>query len=793
MQKINQVQELLEQNDEIDLKKLLQHLLSKWHWFVLLATFGALSGFLVGKFSQPVYSSYSTILVKDDSKGIGVDDLFDSPQLGTESNIQNHIGIITSFILNFETLQNLNWHISWFEKGFFSNKDLYLNSPFKIDYSKNQNVCGIPLNIIPVDEDTYEIRVNDKTTINGIVEKIKFLEVVKYGENFQNDFFSFSIEKATKNVSGEYILVFNDLEDKALEYLNKLDVSIVGNNSELIKLQMQGNSPARLVDYLNELSKEYLNTGLEDKNKSSQNTAIFIDKQLVGILDSLKQTGILFAQFQSENKAIDINKESEMIASKMFEIESEESILKFKLQYYKNILTYIQNDDNINKIVLPSTVGIVDVALNAQIVQLCDLYNEKSILVHTAEEKNPKLILLRKKIESTILILSENVKNLLENAEIKYENLKARKSEMEMKLANLPKREQKLIDIKRKFDLNNELYTFLLKRRSEASIATASNVPDAQILDIARIKTTEKIGPKTPLNTVIGLMLGIFLVFLVMLINDFFNDTIKSKEDLEYETSLPILGQIVKNKYKSDLAILKNGRSRLSESFRELRVNIQQITQNPEPKVLAVHSMIPGEGKTFSSINLGAIIAMNNKQVLVVSCDMRKPKLQDIFNTTNARGLSSFLLGHHDFNEIINKTGIENLSTVDSGPVPSNPVELIENGRFDLFIEQARDKFDFIVLDNAPVALVTDGILVSHYADLNIFVLRQKYSKRNQIKYINQLEEKKSITKIGLVLNDVTYGRFDKMYGRYNDSDGYYTEGYQHVDNRTWKIFKKSS
>jgi len=350
-------------------------------------------------------------------------------------------------------------------------------------------------------------------------------------------------------------------------------------------------------------------------------------------------------------------------------------------------------------------------------------------------------------------------------------------------VSHLPQTEQELINIKRSFDLNNELYTFLLQKRAEAAIAMASNVPDAQVLDVARVETAIKVGPKRALNLLLGLILGVALPFLVIVIKDYFNDTIKSKEDLERECKLPIFGEIAHNGYKKEMPILEHPRSGIAESFRGLRTNLQYLFAEKGSKVVGVHSMIPGEGKTFNALNLATIIAMDNKKVLLVGCDLRKPRLHQIFEFANTKGLSTFLIKNHNLKEIITPTKIQNLSVVNSGPIPPNPAELIGNGEFKRFIEEAKNEFDYIIIDNAPVTLVTDGMLTSKYADANLFVLRQGYSHKDQVKFINQMSDKESIKHVGIILNDAKHTK-SGTYGSYGNGNGYYEED---NDSKGWK------
>lgn len=790
---MNEMMEFFEMEEGTNIKEFLYRLLSKWYWFVLCGFLGVLLGFVISRYSQPVYNVHSVLLVEEESKGMGVENLFEGMDLGNKTNIQNHIGILKSYTLNLQTLQNLKWQNTWYKKDAFINRDLYKKSPFTVNVPAGlKNVTALPIQITPLNGEQYEIAVDGEANINGFQEEVEFSATGSYGKLFENEYFSFIIEKRKDHPTGDYVLVFNDLEDQAIGLVKNLNVSLVDKKSQLIRLQMQGSVPARQVDYLNELAKVYMQFGLKQKNQISHNTVRFIDEQLSGIVDSLKTAGKNFSAFRTKNKTMDLSKEAELISEKIGEIESSEAILKFKLEYYQNLLDYMGDAEKMGKIAAPSLVGIVDAALNAQVVKLGELYAKRSSLSQIAKDKNPSLVLLNEEIKSSLGILGENVKNLLSYTRTEYKALQSRKDEVSIRLAGLPETEQELINIKRRFDLNNELYTFLLKKRAEAAITTASNVSDAQVLDPARRKTAKKVGPKTALNLLVGLILGLAIPFLIIVLRDYFNDSIRSKEDLEKESQLPIVGEIARNNYKSELAITKHPRSGLAESFRGLRTNLQYILKDKEQKVLAVHSMIPGEGKTFNSVNLATIIAMDNKKVLLVGCDMRKPRLHDVFEVPNTKGLSTYLIGNDELKNITHATGIANLSFVNSGPIPPNPAELLGNGEFEKFIEQAKKDYDYIVLDNAPVTLVTDGILTGKFADANMFVLRQGYSHKNQVKFINQMAEKKNIEHVSMILNDAVSNGYGNSYGSYGYGNGYYDEDHASLNWRQ-KLLSKFS
>ncbi|MRT91933.1 tyrosine-protein kinase [Ancylomarina sp. 16SWW S1-10-2] len=779
MQNMNEMMDYFEMEEGTNVKEFIFRLLSKWYWFVLFGIFGFSGGYLMSKFSQPTYKMTSTVIVNEESQSMGLDQMFDGLDLGGKTNIENHLLMLKSYTLNRQALENLDRQVNWFRKGVFVDASLYKQSPYIIEAkSPDCNLTGIALHVTPLKGDTYQIQVEGELVKDGVELDLDFSQKGHYDVPFENEYFAFTLRKKADFKAAEdaeYYFEFNCLSDLTQSYLERLDVSLASKKADGITLSLEGSNPAREVDYMNELVRVYMNYGLLEKNRTSENTVRFIDIQLGQIVDSLSLAGQNFTDFRSKNGIIDLGQESGLVVEKLEKLESEKALAERRLEYFRNLKAYMGNSDQMKLMVSPSVIGIIDAGLNAQVVKLAELYSRKSSLSFIAKEKNPSLLMVNNEITNTLASLDENLKNLLSNAEVELRSLSSRMDKINLELAGLPKTEQKLINIKRSFDLNNELYTFMLQKRAEAAITTASNVSDAQVLDPARVDTAIKTGPKTAINLLVGLILGLALPFLVIVIGDYFDDTIKSKEDIEKECKLPIFGEIAHNAYKKEMPILEHPRSGIAESFRGLRTNLQYLFTEKGSKLVCVHSMIPGEGKTFTALNLGTIIAMDNKKVLLVGCDLRKPRLHEIFGIGNTKGLSTFLIKNHSLKEIVTSTKVQNMSIVNSGPIPPNPAELLGNGEFERFIDEAKKEFDYIILDNAPVTLVTDGILTSKYADANLFVLRQGYSHKDQVKFINQLSEKESIKHIGLILNDAKQSNTGN-YGSYGYGNGYYEE-----------------
>jgi len=444
------------------------------------------------------------------------------------------------------------------------------------------------------------------------------------------------------------------------------------------------------------------------------------------------------------------------------------------LAYLRKLRNDMNDSRKMKQVAVPTVFGITDQTFNSLVSRLSELYNRREVLSFSVQEKAPSLILVDKELELTHNMLAQNINTLLTSTETDLQNLIRRAGGFSSQLSLLPRTEQQLSSLKRSFDLNNELSTYLLKMRAESAITYASNQPDVTVLDPARIETTEKTFPMTIINYLIGLVIGLLVPFSIILLNEFVISSIQSKEEVEELTKLPVVGMVIHNNSKKNLVAFENPRSNITESFRLLRTNLKHILNGDDKKVIAVQSTIAREGKSFISMNLASILAMNNYKVLLVGVDMRMSTLHKILKSNNKKGLSTFLSNQDRFEDIIEPTPINNLSYISSGPVPSDPAELLENGNFECFIKEAKSRYDYIVLDSPPISLVTDGIITGRHADVNLFVIRFRFSSKEQIKSINEFNFNKILRSPIIVLNDAIKENFG--YGGYynNSNKGYY-------------------
>ncbi len=769
-----------EQHNSFDFKKFLFRVIRKWHWFVISIFISLLVAWSYNRFMPPVYNIHSSLIINEYESGIKSLSLSQNSEYQRSVNVlgQDHAGRLKSFMLSINTLDDLGWRISYFQKTPFYGKDLYGNEPFRIQLTPNKNnLLDVPVYISYLSDSEFQVDVDAKTKIGGITLHVKFSQKGVFSKPFENNYFAFTLDKVGGALVKDKKLYFtiNNLNNLALEYQKKLKIVSNEKKPDLMELTLNVTNPSRGVDFLNRLEAVYVEYGLNEKNRVAENTMKFIDSQLKSVTDSLSYSENRFTNFRARTQAVDLNQESGLVMQKQEALESERAVLESRLEYLRNLRDKMNDKNQMKQVVVPSVYGITDQTLNNLVAKLSELYSKREVLSFSVQEKAPSLIVLDKEIQMNHNLLAQNINSLLSGTETELTNLMRRVGGFSSQLSLLPRTEQQLTSLKRSFDLNNELYTFLLKMRAESAITYASNQPDVKVLDPARIETAKQTSPMTLINYLVGILMGFFIPIFIIVLNDLISNKIQSKEEIEELTKLPIAGMIMHNKSKKDMVVFENPRSNISESFRLLRTNLKYILSGNDKKVLAVQSSISGEGKSFVAVNLATVLAMNSFKVLLVGVDMRMSNLHNILKSNNMRGLSTYLSDQDDFNSIVEITPIENLFYIASGPIPPNPSELLENGLFKRLINEAKSRYDFVVLDNPPVSLVADGIIAGHYADVNLFVVRFGYSLKEHLKFIKDHEVKRTLPSLALVLNDVVQESLGNGH-YYNNRNKYYYE-----------------
>ncbi|MCE5348310.1 MAG: polysaccharide biosynthesis tyrosine autokinase [Bacteroidales bacterium] len=778
---------ILPEDDNIDIKRYASLFISNWYWFAISLFLTVTIAYGINRYSEEIYSVSSTLLIKDDQLGnmnnnaasvLPGGDIFKSQQ-----NLSNEMGILKSFSLNYRVMKELdNFHVVYVGVGRrrIVESRMYNTCPFKVVYdSLKLEPKGVKVYIEILSEEKYRINLNGN---------LNFETEMRFNERFSEYGFDFTIEHRKpgnpvyfKDNSNIYYFYFTDPGNLASEYRAKLSVAPIEKDASLVNLSVSGSVYGQEADYLNKLMDVYIRYGLDNKNQTADSTIKFIETQLKIISDSLSSAEEKLEKFRLQNSFIDLSKEGSLIQNRLEKFENEKTMFELQLQYYNYLSEYLDIKDAGGTIISPSVIGITDQVLIKLVNELSAIQKELEKIGFNLSVDQPAFELMNKQMEGAREALRENVRNGIAGLKLSISESNRKISNVEVEINKLPSTERKLINIQRNFDLNNTVYTYLLEKRSESGIARASNVSDNRIIDHASQYSSSLIKPKTRINFIIALILGIILPMAALLLIDFFNDRIIDKKDIERKTKVPVIGYISHSEGKSEMAVIEKPGSSLAESFRSVRTAIKYFVKENEVAIIAVSSTISSEGKTFISINLAAITAMLGKKVLLIGLDLRKPRINKVFEYSDSPGMSTYLSGNCDYEEIIKKTQIVNLFYAPSGPIPPNPAELIETERMKTFFEIAKKEFDYIIIDTPPVAIVTDTLLLAPYVDVNLFIVRQRYTSRNTLEMIEQLNNQGELKNMAIVINDINLSGYYGYGMRYGYSMGYgYSYGYNY-------------
>ena len=765
-------------DDNLELKRYLSLFLSNWYWFATALFISISIAYGINRYSEKVYNVSATLLIKE-GEGVGINTVASSVIPGgdifkNQQNMTNELAILRSFNLNYMVMQRLkNFHVVYSAVGSreIAKLKLYKTAPFRVIYDSlelepKDRIVGIKI----LSEQRYLIEIYGEPYIK---------KEMNFGESFSEGGFNFSIEKSNPHLkvyidraSNKYSFYFTDPVSLANLNRSKKIASSDEKGASLVSLSVSGFVPDQEADYLDTLMSVYISYGLDFKKKIAVKTIEFINNQIGIISDSLEVASDSLENFRRLNRFVSLTSEGSIIQGRLERTENEKAILEMQVQYYNFLSEYLNSKKPGDTIVSPSFIGLTDRTVNSLFSDLSILLSERERLVFNLGENQPAIELIDRKAELARKALMENIKNSIISLMQSIAETEKKMSLIETEINKLPSTERKLIGIQRQFDLNNTVYTYLLEKRAEAGIARASTLADNRIIDFAQ--SGGPVKPKTRNNYVIALILGFMLPAGLIFMVDFLNDKVIDKKDIEKKTKVPVIGYINHSESINEIAVVEKPGSLLSESFRSVRTAIKYYVKENEKAVIAVSSTISAEGKTFISINLAAIVAMVGKKVLLIGFDLRRPRINKVFGYDNScSGMSTYLSGNCEYEEIVRVTTVENLFYAPSGPIPPNPAELIETEQMKKFMVRAKSEFDFIIFDTPPVAIVTDTILLAPFVDISLFVVRQRYSSRNTLELIEDLYNHGQLKNMAIVMNDINLTGYYGYGLRYGYMQGY--------------------
>ena len=786
-------------DEKFDFKSLLLKYLGNWNFFVWSVSLAILVAFIANQYTAPVYKIQSKFLIKEESNPIH---LFDLNAVGTNGvlskgqKIANETIIFKSRGIAENALDQLPFDVEYYEEDYFIDSEIYKNTLITVDVDWNHTqLTNGKIKITWTNSQSYQLEFLDSEYQKFIPGEEMSMATEKpvlppanlhFGEWLSFPWGKLLVDLTGTQSYGALIIKIRDRESLLQQYTgDNLQIFSADKTSSILLLTLDTNHPLKGGDYLNVLMKVFLDNELDEKNTTARNTVTFIDSQLSGISDSLSYTENKLENFRSRNRTYNITSEGNTIFEKLSELEKSLSEEKFRREYYLDLEDYLASG-HYSEIVVPSGLGIEDPVLNRLIEDLIRFQSDKSRFLATQTESSPTVIEANRKINDLNTAIKKALKNVNRKTILVISDLEKRISKIERQFGRLPQTEQDLLNIKRKYSLNENIYTFLLQRRAEATISLASNMSSNKIIESA-VPNFIPLRIKPLLNYFLAVLFGLLIPIGVISAVEFFSVKVKEIKEVEQKLIVPVVGCVGQNNKYPPLVVLNHSRAGITEAFRALRTNLDFIFHKDSQVTIMITSTIAGEGKSFCAMNIASVYSLSGKKTIVVGCDMHKPLAMNGFKLTNTVGLSNFISGQvHQAKDVIQWTGYPNLDVLVPGPVPPNPSELLISHRFKQLIQELKHSYDVIILDSSPLGLTNETLYLTRIADVTLYVLRQNYSDKGFLQYINSLKEKKGIKKLYVVVNDI-----EAKYLNYHGYGyGYYDDDSK-KENKFRRIFRR--
>ena len=767
--------------DEIDLVKLFYLMLSNWYWFVLALIISIASAWLYNRYTMPTWRVSATLLIEEDDKGksiMGTDKILEGFGLRPGlQNLDNQILILTSWSLIEKTLDELPFEFEYYTRGRINKASLYPASPVKVITDSSQ--------LFPRDTE-FEIKFLGENAFNITSrsgKNLNFSKSAAFGDTLDINGGKFRIEMADGILQGgtnltQVYFILHSRDRQVESYRERLKATAASKEGTIVRLSLDGTNRKKDRDFLEKLIEVSLNNNLERKNLEAVRIIKFIEDQLIGISDSLNITEEKLQNFRAANKVMDMSAQGQQIIDQAMTLENEKARLIIESNYYEYLSDYLSKDNSGEIPVSPATMGITDPGLTKLVLELTDLqsqYFSKSMM-----DKNPMKLQIAQKLRNTRDALIETLKGVKRANELAMrENTKQIRT-INASAVILPKTERELLGFQREFKLNDVLYSYLMEKMAEAQIQKASNSPDNEIVDRPRPENLP-IAPKPHLTYLLALLAGLGTPFLLVITGKALNNLIKNEDDLTRVSDLPIAGYVPHIETGNAAAVLVDSFSPVAEAFRSMRSRIQFFTREVRSPVILVTSSIPGEGKTFTAINLAIIYSLMGKRTVLVEFDLRKPKICSQLEVSNGRGITTWLIGQDNIHDIIMHSGHQNLDIIPAGPVPPNPAELIASSGTSELIAELRTKYDYIILDSAPIGTVSDSMTLATLADATLILVRHGKTVAPLLSSTIASVMERGIKSLSIVMNDIRHDSRKYRYGyrnsyRYGVKYGYTNE-----------------
>jgi len=764
-----------QETDETLLQQLVSKYLPYWPIFLLALIVGAGVAFAYISYATPIYEADATLIIKDEKKGNEDSKMMESlDQISSKKIVENEIEVIQSRKLMSDVINKLGLYAPIIEKGDIKSSSAYLTSPISIRVPSPDSITGTKEIKLHFYRNMNSVIINDtfKYPLNEMVStpfgQMEFLA----NKNYQKP------NRPTKQ------LYFSLINPKYLvpSFLSNLKADASSKLSSIVNLSYRDEVPKKAEDILNQLIDSYKQLEINEKDLLAKNTLAFVEDRLNIVSHDLDSIEKKVQQYKSARGAVDIGTQGQLYLQNVSANDQKLSDVNTQLSVLQQVEKFVISKENTNGIV-PSTLGVSDPMLSQLMDKLYNSELEYEKLRKTVGENNPTLVGIRDQINKIKPNILQNIQSQEQSLNATKQNISATNGNYSSMLQGVPQKERQLLDISREQQIKSNIYSFLLQKREESELAYASTVSNNRVVDYAQAMP-DPVSPKILLVYLFCILSFMGLCFAFVTIRESLSGKVLYRNEIESRTSIPIIGEVAFDKSKTSLVIEPGKRSFVAEEFRKLRISLSFLGINSEHKKILVTSSISGEGKSFIAANLAVSLSLTGKKVVLVDLDLNNPTIAKILNVNQEDGITEYLTGLKDPEEIIKRVKAhENLFFISAGTLPENPTELLVNGKVKEMIEYLDNIFDIIIIDTSPIVLVTDAYILSELCDATLYVIRHKYTPKIVIKRIDESAKINPINNPAIIFNGV------KMRGFFKNNYGY---GYDYVYGNKDKKGQKS-
>lgn len=771
MQDNNQFSPIIDNDESINLREQLENYLFHWKWFVLGVAVALLGAYFYLRYTPNQYTVSTTILVDDKNSGGLSSELSAFADLGlmggSKASLDNEMELLKSKSLAERVVKSLGTNVKFYKKGKVIKSELFRgDAPVKINFFAPDSVfhkLDTAFTVQITSESTFALK-----EANGKISKDH-----NFGTLVKTNYGEISVTPLRKEKFGddeEVIVQIVPFESVVSKYRNALQIQPVSKQSSVLRLSLTDPVKQKAIEILDNLVAQYNNDAVEDKNLTAKNTNEFINQRIVIVNEELSSVEKGAEQFKSVNQLTDLATEAGLaVASKS---ETEKRVLELSTQL--KLAEYVSDYVNANSgELIPANLGIGDATVDGNTEKYNQLVLERNRILKGSSEINPVIINLNGQIKS----LEESIKQSLANSKaalkISLNAIKGQENRFASTISEVPKQERVFRDIQRQQQIMETIYLYLLQKREENAITMAVTLPSAKIIDLA-YGSNVPVAPKGNIIYLAALLLGLLIPFGVIYVKSLLDNKVHNRSDVESAIKAPILGDIPSTKSADKIVVSDSDRSSVAESFRLLRTNINFMLTGIKQggKTIFITSTVSGEGKTFVSINLATVLALTDKKVLLIGADIRKPKIGEYLDIKFEKGLTHYLMDNAlKVTDIIESVKEVNFDFISSTVIPPNPSELLMNGRFEEVLAYGKQQYDYVIVDTAPVLLVTDTLLLGYLADLFIYVVRANYLDKRLLATPKMMHEEKRLPNMAMLVNGTDLERgygYGYGYGGYS-------------------------